>query len=106
MSQADLYYNSTVTSLFAEGIHKNSANFDGQEIKDYGKNLSEAATKEAKCNETIYFVCPDPDPLFTLCTPFNLQADLEVNGLVLLILVVSRFITMRFKVIFSNSRPK
>ena len=79
MSQADLYYNSTTSPLFAEGIHKDSANLDGQEIKDYGQNFSEAATNATRCNKSIYFVCPDPDPLFTLCTAFSLQADLEVN---------------------------
>ena len=33
----------------------------------------------AQCNESVYFICPDPDPLLQACASITLQSELKVN---------------------------
>ena len=32
----------------------------------------------AQCNESVYFICPDPDPLLQACASITLQSELKV----------------------------
>ena len=75
--------NTTMPSVLLEDIHNNTLSYEGEEIKDYGTNLSESITHanvtKITCNQDIYFLCPEPDPVFNTCASIKLKEDLEVN---------------------------
>ena len=68
----------TISSLLPEDIHNDTHTYEGLEIEDYGRNLTETTTKAVTCDPKVYFICPDPNPLFNTCAAIKLTADLQV----------------------------
>ena len=68
----------TTTALpwLSENISNKSFNGSEQEIVGIEGNLSKPYPQ---CNKTIYFICPDPDPLLQACASITLQSELQVN---------------------------
>ena len=72
------FHNTTsIPPLFSQNIQDNDSHIEGQEIKDEEKNLTDS--RAAACNESVYFICPDPNPLFKACVSITLQSEFEVN---------------------------
>ena len=79
-SKGSSYSNSTVSLLLAENIRNNTLNYGEREIKDYEANLTDLYEHPEACNKTIYFICPDPDPLLRECASITLTSEIEVNA--------------------------
>ena len=72
-------YHSTIESTPSANI-----NFSEQDIKDYGENLTENIGNAEECNRTIYFICPNPNPLLQKCASIGLTSEYQViiyNGI-------------------------
>ena len=74
------FYNTTSIRplLFSQNIEDNTAHIEGQEIVDEERNLTDSSAAAA-CNESVYFICPDPNPLFKACVSITLQSEFQVN---------------------------
>ena len=66
----------TVSSWLSKNISNNSLTDSKQEIIDTGGNLTESY---AQCNKSVYFICPDPDPILQACASITLQSELQVH---------------------------
>ena len=66
----------TVSSWLSKNISNNSLTDSKQEIIDTGGNLTES---HAQCNKSVYFICPDPDPILQACASITLQSELQVH---------------------------
>ena len=66
-------YHSTIESTPSANI-----NFSEQDIKDYGENLTENIGNAEECNRTIYFICPNPNPLLQKCASIGLTSEYQV----------------------------
>ena len=72
------FYNTTsISPLFSQNIQDNTAHIEGQEITDDERNLT--VSSAPSCNESVYFICPDPNPLFKECVSITLQSEFEVH---------------------------
>ena len=72
------FYNTTsIRPLFSQNIQDSSANIGGQEIEDEERNLTESIA--ASCNKSVYFMCPETNPLFNTCVSITLNSEIKVN---------------------------
>lgn len=76
MNEEVLFDTTTAMSWLSENISNKSFNGSEQEIVGIEGNQSKSFPQ---CNKTIYFICPDPDPLLQACASITLQSELQVN---------------------------
>ena len=69
------FITTTTTPWLSENISNKSFNGSEQDIMDLRGNQSKSY---AQCNESVYFICPDPDPLLQACASITLQSELKV----------------------------
>ena len=69
------YMTTTTTPWLSENISNKSFNGSEQDVMDLRGNQSKSY---AQCNESVYFICPDPDPLLQACASITLQSELKV----------------------------
>ena len=70
------FFSTTTTPWLPENISNKSLNGSTQEMTDLNGNLTKSY---AQCNESVYFICPDPDPLMQACASITLQSELKVG---------------------------
>ena len=66
----------TISTLLSKSISNNTLTDSEQEIIDTGGNLTES---HDQCNKSVYFECPDPDPILQACASITLQSEIQVN---------------------------
>ena len=69
------FITTTTTPWLSENISNKSFNGSEQDVMDLRGNQSKSY---AQCNESVYFICPDPDPLLQACASITLQSELKV----------------------------
>ena len=75
MNEELSFITTTTTPWLSENISNKSFNGSEQDIMDLRGNQSKSY---AQCNESVYFICPDPDPLLQACASITLQSELKV----------------------------
>ena len=76
-----MLYNESTTKDYhftLESTPSANLNFSEQDIKDYGENLTENIVNAEECNRTIYFICPNPNPLLQKCASIGLTSEYQV----------------------------
>ena len=74
-------YNESTTKDYYSTIESTPSanlNFSEQDIKDYGENLTQNIGNSEECNRTIYFICPNPNPVLQKCASIGLTSEYQV----------------------------